>query len=614
MSDQFDELEEMTREFVEESLESLAKSSTLLNEIKINSKEMEIINDVFRCLHSIKGTAGMFGLVGISTYIHRVESALDTIRKGKQKPTQKHLELLIEAIDWLMEMLQEYSKGDDKETIAQPYEDFLTKIELSFDQQSPENQEPLLDQLKVWLQKAEADELLAHNDLFAELQMLIKNSGGKNLLLDGVPVLKKSNTNPEAAPGPLVESETSKEESEKKSNAIGSLRVDLASLDRVMNMIGELFYVDERIKHIVEANGTSRNSDDAQFKKELESISRDFDSILSKAYERMNDIRKVPVSQITRGLERVIRKLSKEQEKKIRVVIKGESLRLDRQIIETLHDPLVHLVRNAVDHGIELPKTREIKTKSEEALINISFWERDENVFVSIVDDGNGIDHEVIREKAISQGLIDPVKAKNLPREKLLEIIFQPGFSMAEKVSEISGRGVGMDVVLSNIRRVGGIVKINSEKGSGTEILVSIPKKESFLVDGLVMRIGKGIYMLPYRSVQRYLPWKTLQKESLLQKSFFVVLKEGNIPIVNVQCLDEERMSVPQEGILIENRDGSQCVLPVDEIVGRQKTLTQEIKYKLAFSDLFCGTFTHGNGHVGFIINSEAILNFVSGS
>jgi len=583
--------EEIFQGFITEGQEALQSSLQCVHDLEINSEDVRAINDIFRCFHSLKGNAAMLGLNGISSFAHAAENALDKIRKGQIKASSKTIPALIEAIDCLADMLSKVNAQAGTETIAPNVDVLLSRLSAAFtaqEQESSQNSES--GDNKQDLSKSEPNQAN-------------KQSAQPTTEEPGI-ASKKAGDSPE---------ERGQAQSNEQANPNrGSLRVDAKSMDKIVGFVGELFYVDERLKHLLAAYG--KDSAEKKSNALLRNISQQFDVIMDHLYLQLIDVQKIPVLQVTRALERMVRQLSREQGKKGKLTVKGEHIRLDRQLIEALHDPLVHLVRNSMDHGVDTPEVRKAAGKNEEAQLEIDVHEGDEDVTVRITDDGKGIDLEKVRLKAVSKRMIDEKQAANMTKEQLIDLIFQPGFSTADRITDVSGRGVGMDVVISNIRRANGSVKVDSVPGKGTTVVLVLPKNSSLVIEGLVFRIGNVRYLLPFTALRRLLPLQELVKLRPLTGHLLANLDNTTLPIARVDGLYDDNLGNETNAtmaLLIEDRKMRQCILAADEVIGKQKVLIQPDDDILAQTQILSATFILGNGAIGFVLNVQNFMDQV---
>ncbi len=548
-----------------EALESLESALWTLRAIGHGEGQgTEVVASLFRCFHSIKGNAAMAGRTSVSNFAHRIESALDVVREAGRALTELEARQLIEAVDLLHPLIESTDTGLEMQTIS--------------------------DQLGECLQV---------------LERLV----GPTQTAGAEPVPVFTDSGPASGPvSPEVGAS-----SDGGGGAGQKLRVDAQCIVDSMKVAGELFQIDERLKFFVHQGArdlVNSTHEEAERWGGLTQLSREFDTAIEKLYEQLLDIQRVPVSQLVGPLERSLRDICRKTGKAIELVIQGRDLRIDKNVVQILKDPLMHMVRNAADHGIETPEERSKTSKAQRARVDLSFEDTDDMVVVTLRDDGRGIDPERVRRKVVDKRLLDERAAATLSKDEVLEYIFAPGFSTALQVSELSGRGVGMDVVKQHIVGAGGTVATQTELGEGSAFTLQVPKLGSPVVDGLAVRSGESIFLLPLRNVHRFVARTEL---GIVCDPAGVVsaMYEGRAYRV---ChlpgrADVRRLQSPTTiGVLLEDRKGNMAILVVDEVLGRRKALCQSLTYDACVKDRPTDVAVMGDGKVGFKIRIDEFL------
>lgn len=388
-----------------------------------------------------------------------------------------------------------------------------------------------------------------------------------------------------------------------------SLKVNINKIDRLMNSVGELISLNTKlinIKNIVESDvglsGCGKN---------IGKITAFLDKLTEQLYNQMLSIRMMPVRSLFNKFKSVIETLSVEQQKKIEVNIKGERTEIDRVVLESLRDPLIHLIRNAVDHGVESPEVRISKGKPPAGRVNLRAFNDVNSVVIEIEDDGKGIDADRILNKAIEKGLVDPMEAGGLSKREIYQIIFAPGFSTAEQVTSLSGRGVGMDVVRTTVERHGGNIVIQTEKGRGSCFKIRLPLAMS-MVDTLIVRSGGAIFAIPSEGIVRILKTPKEAFKTIFEKSV-LPLNGNTIPfrrlseIFDEYCEDDPKKSYVLTAIIkSENRP---LALGLDEIIGKQKVVIKNIGKFLGNVKGISGAYIQGDGKIILVINIRDVCN-----
>ena len=349
-----------------------------------------------------------------------------------------------------------------------------------------------------------------------------------------------------------------------------------------MKVAGELFQLDERLKHFsTQSVAIRQNSgEESELRDGLHQISREFDGAIEKLYELLLELQRLPVSQIASPLERAVRDIRRQTGKEVEFDVLGRDLRVDKQVLQVLRDPLMHMVRNSADHGIEDPDTRERCGKKREGKVTLKVEDLDDIVAVTVSDDGGGIDLVRVREKAIERGLVDASSVSSLSDQEVVEFIFQPGFSTADQVSDLSGRGVGMDVVLQQIRSSGGAVSTQTQKGKGTQFRIEIPKAGSPVTDGLAVRTGSTVFLIPLKNVLSFCGRRDMKVWRQPDDQVLSRVGEHVYPVLRVPGEPDARSLVSARtiGVLLQDRNGQCALVPVDDVLGRRKALVQKFE------------------------------------
>jgi len=677
--------------FFEESFENLDVMESSLLDLEIGTFNEELINNIFRAAHSIKGGAGIFHFDDIVAFAHNAETLLDEVRDGKHAITQALIDLLLQAGDILRMMLS--ASKDDIEYDAQTVQTCQTELQkaLSADSTSDiDNTEeiPALTPvvtpvLKEWhiefkpelpilqtgndpinlfreLHELGQLEVIANTDAipdFAELEPqscylsweLILNSRAtradieeifewvidecelnitestlENQELDDesepeaeTPAIEITSeaeaTLPEAESIPLDSIETIEpkakipEEVAEETvhihapSGTNSIRVGIDKIDNLINMVGELVITQSMLDQIGE------NFDSSQLLQLRDGLSQ-LERNTRELQENVMRIRMLPISFSFNRFPRLVHDLSTQLGKKVELILSGENTELDKTVLEKMSDPLVHLVRNALDHGIELPEQRKQAGKPEIGRLHLNAFHQSGSIVIQISDDGAGFDIEKVRAKAVKKGWITP--DENLVEEQLYEFIFQPGFSTSESVSDVSGRGVGMDVVRRNIRDLGGSIEVKSVTGKGTKFSIRLPLTLAIL-DGQLVRVGDEIFVLPLLSIM-----ESLRVQPKLVNSFTGVveiykLRDDYIPILRLYKLFNIANTTTrlEQGLLvIAEGDGQKIGLFVDELLSQQQIVIKNLENNYKKVQGVSGATILGDGNVALILDITGLI------
>jgi two-component system chemotaxis sensor kinase CheA len=460
MSDQVsdkDEMKEIIDEFIVEAYDLAEKAIQDIIAIENNSDD-EIINSIFRAVHTIKGTSSFLGFGTLSTLAHRSEDILGMVRKGNLKPDREVADVLLEALDLIKTLLD-----DIKESGAEAADTSATIAKLE------ELAKP--DRKKL-------GEILVEENIVSTGELteaLKKQEGQQDKRLGEILVEEKVITDGQLK-DVLSKQKTHKEEQ--------TIRIEVKKLDELMNLAGELVLGKNRlillnslVKKSEAKNGVLDN---------LADVTNYIEMVTNELQLSVMRARLVPISKLFNKIPRLARDLSAEFKKEIDLTMEGEETELDRSLIESLHDPLIHIIRNSADHGIETPEIRSAAGKNDTGTIHIDASRSGSMVAITISDDGAGLNLGRIRQKALEKGVVSPEAMETMTDQDIYQLIFEAGFSTADKVTDISGRGVGMDFVKRVVTEFRGYTTVDSTFGKGTKIIIYLPLKSSVLQTLLV--------------------------------------------------------------------------------------------------------------------------------
>jgi two-component system chemotaxis sensor kinase CheA len=388
------------------------------------------------------------------------------------------------------------------------------------------------------------------------------------------------------------------------SSSVGTtIRVDLDRVDRMIDLVGELVITEAMLSQRVLEAGLARTSAVAMALEELEALTREIqDSVMA--------IRAQPVRSVFQRMPRLVRELAIQTGKQVRLIMEGEGTEVDKTVIERISDPLTHMIRNAIDHGLESPAVRATSGKPAEGLVRLTALHRSGRIVIEVADDGAGINRPVVRAKAIERGLVGA--DAQLSDDEIDNLIFLPGFSTAATVSNISGRGVGMDVVRRSVQAMGGRITIASRPGLGSTFTLSLPLTLAVL-DGMVVKTSQQTLIIPLGAVLETLRPNAADMYPLDSRNSVLALRGGYVPIVDVAEVLEfgQRSSVPEQSValLVESEGGSRAILLVDEIQGQRQVVIKSIEanYRAVYG--IAAATVMGDGHVALILDVDAIVS-----
>lgn len=651
--------------FFEESLEAVDDMETGLLNLDISSVDPESINTIFRAAHSIKGCSATFGFTDISDFVHVMETVLDEMRDDNLTPDQEIVELLLKALDVLRAMLTltQDDKEIDKTTTNVVKEQLKSILEKSTANQGISSTEaaagnnvqkaseweikftPQLDIMKTGNDPlrmlsvlSDLGEVNVHADTSALLDFRaidpedcylswsIKLSGTNDreeieevfewvadeCELEINAIANNSDNAPQTGPSSVLVSPDQSTDTERSTpvsshSDSASIRVGIDKVDAIINMVGELVITQSMLEQLGEEfeGGTADTSRFEKLRAGLIQLERN----TRELQESVMRIRMLPISYVFNRVPRIVHDLSKKLNKEVNVVMTGESTELDKTVLEKIGDPLVHLIRNALDHGIESPETRKQNGKPEIGTIHLNAFHKGGNIIVEIQDDGAGLDKEKIINKAKQRGLID--NAEVISDEQIYDLIFHAGLSTAEIVSDVSGRGVGMDVVKKNIKALGGNIDVQSIEGQGTSFTIRLPLTLAIL-DGQLVRVGTETYIVPLVSIIESLQIKPQFVNVVAGQAEVYKLRDEYIPFLRLhELFGVETDNTELDGglMVIVEGDGKRAGLVVDDLLAQQQVVIKSLETNFRRIDGLSGATILGDGTVALIVDVTGLIN-----
>jgi len=520
---------ELRDDFLVEAGELVQRLGEQLIELEASPHDRELLNAVFRVFHTVKGGAGFLGIEPMVQLCHCAEELLNDARNGKLVLNAAHMDALLEALDLLNGMMSALASG---EAMSPPPAALLERLQPAVENAVPAS-EPAKPARSADPIEAEFEALLdtlygqggapgatkhASNDInddeFENLLDALHGKGAAPGAAKAAEPEKKEISDDEfealldnlhgkgSAPGqpvavsaapaasPVPAPEPARPATAKSSTAENTVRVDTTRLDTLVNRAGELVLLRNRLLSLASRSDNSM----------LAAMAGDLDRVSDDLQNAVLGMRMQPVGRLFQRFPRIVRDLARQLGKEIELITEGEETDLDRSLVEALADPLIHLLRNAVDHGLEDPAGRERAGKPRKGKVKLSASQRGERIVISVSDDGRGMDPDVLRRKAVEKGIIDATQAARLSEVECYELIFRPGFSTAAQISDISGRGVGMDVVKTRVAELGGTLQVHSRLGSGSTLELTVPLTLAIL-RVLMVRVGDRLFALPLGNV-----------------------------------------------------------------------------------------------------------------
>jgi two-component system chemotaxis sensor kinase CheA len=558
----------MIGDFIGEAREHLEMIEQELLLLEQSPQSPEPIHAIFRSFHTIKGLAGIFNLASTRDLAHEVETLLDLVRNGALPATPSLVDVVLACADRLGEIVDLLAEDLGDEGVALP--DNTALLERLRTEMMPPDEESAIE--------AGGGTVAAGNVLAAA----------------ALPVAGD-------VPAVAAESDPAAGRRRASDSSSAQVKVDTSKLDFLVDMVGELVIA----QSLVQQDPSLVQFGDPRLGRNLAQLGR----ITTDLQKTAMSLRVVPIRQTFQRMQRAFRDLVKKSGKQAELELIGEDAELDRSIVEQLADPLMHMIRNSVDHGLEAPGEREQTGKPSTGKVRLAASHQSGNVLIEISDDGRGLNRTKILKKAIERGLISA--DANLPVDKVLELIFEPGFSTADQISDVSGRGVGMDVVKKQIQKLRGRIEIRSEPGIGTTFLLRFPLTLA-IIDGLTIRISGERYILPLHCVQEIFRPEADSIYRVKGTQEVVLVRDRVIPLLRLYQLlgrTPERTD-PYSGILISiELEGRRYCLLVDELLGKQEVVIKNLGEYFSAIPGVSGAAILGDGCVGLILDLESLLS-----
>ena len=572
---------DLLREFHSESLELLRSIEQAVLTLEENPGASEAINSIFRAFHTFKGSAGFLQLDALRDFAHELESLLELVRSGEVAVSRRVIDAILAGADVLSECTRcvgaQVGGENPGEPIPVPAQPVLALLRAALRGEPPPAAPPAPSALAVAMDLTPAvGEPTAVGTVIAPVSAPVAAP---------VPVAVRA---PAAARGPAA------------AVADNFVRLDASKLDDLVNLVGELVVAQS---FVIESREV-RNSAALDLAHAVRKLAR----ITRELQHNAMSLRMVPIGGLFRKMTRLVRDLAASQNKQIRLVLKGEETELDRQLVEKMGDPLIHMIRNSIDHGIEPSADRILAGKDPVGTIELAALHQHGGIVVRVRDDGRGLDTTRLQAKAIEKKLLDPAVA--LSRREALELIFMPGLSTAAAVTDLSGRGVGMDVVRGHIESLRGHIEIDSEPGAGATFSIRLPLTLA-LIDGLLVGIGDERYIIPALAVRQTFRPRPGDVSTVHEQGEMVKVRGQQLSVLRLARVLNRvaRTERPEEGIIVVIESGSTArALLVDEFLGKQEVIIKNMGDTFSGQTWVAGGAILGDGSVGLILDIDSLV------
>ena len=540
--------EELAGMFISDAVDQLGTIEAAILRLEASPGDLSLVNDIFRPFHTVKANAGVLGITSIQEIAHKVETLLDLARAGRHPMGAAEVDVVLKTVDLLTLMVAELparAAGHATTDVSARRLDLLTRV----------------------------DRLIAG---------------------DAEPPV------PASAAAPLVTDSDGDSPKTTWDEAPSTVRVGTRKLDELVEMVGELVIA----QTILAEDPALLGSTDERLKRRLAHVRR----ITSTLQRDTMAMRMVPIRQTFRKMGRLLRDLSRKFDKPVTLTVAGEETELDRKLVEHITDPLMHMMRNAVDHGIESPGLRVAAGKSATAQIHLRAFHRGHGIVIEMADDGAGLNTSAILTRAIAQGMVPPDAV--LSPNEIHQLIFRPGFSTADRVTELSGRGVGMDVVRRNIEALRGRIDIRTAPAQGTTFALQLPLTLA-VVDGLLLRVGADRFVIPAPVVQESLRPLPEQVHTLQGQYCMVQVRDRLIPLLHlgqVFRIAGARTHLTESTVVIAEDNGRAVALAVDDLLGKQEVVIKSLGEMFRNVCGIAGGAILGDGRIGLILDIGGLL------
>jgi two-component system chemotaxis sensor kinase CheA len=659
--------EEILQDFLVEASEIHEQLGQQLVDFENTPEDTSLVNAIFRAFHTIKGGASFLSLTNLVELCHKAEDTFDLIRSKEIKVDEKVISLFLEVYDELTDMFEALHAGQDipaanPETIvalkalcvpqsATQVPEPISTVAPADALTTPQSNQPvdLEDEFEAMMdsnagvevpEPTVEDEFEAMMDSNAgvettevsspapsqvintdigddEFESLLDNMYGMGKFSEDASPIENLN-HETVKPDATVESSPTpsspavpkiSKTPAKATKTDSSVRVDISVLDHIMNMVGELVLVRNRLVTL-ETGKDSGEIDKVEFIEEVEKSVANLDVVTSDLQLAVMKTRMQPIFRVFNRFPRVVRDLAKKLKKDLRVAMEGETTDLDKNLVEELADPLIHLVRNSADHGIELPAIREAAGKNKQGIITLGASQQGDSIVLTIADDGAGIDADRVRKIAVDKGVISPEEAGRMSDNDAFLLIFAPGFSTTEVTTDVSGRGVGMDVVKTKITQLNGSIQIDSEKGVGTTITIRVPLTLA-IMPTLTVRVGPQIFALPLANVKEILSLDGRPTNNVDQKRL-LPLRNRTIPIYYLKHWLIEGANTfdhPTSGhVVVVEVNSEQVGFIVDGLIGQEEVVIKPLGDAFRHTPGLAGATITGNGRVSIILDLQGLI------
>jgi len=595
VSNEFSQDPALLQEFLIESEELLEGMNQDLVALEQAPDDTELLNRIFRALHTIKGTSGFLNFDPVVRLSHRAEDVLNTLRRSEVEFSRRIMDALLAARDQLSIMLQDIREGGLKDYAL---DGLIAELEAV---QKPAPAPSRLGDILV------AEGVIAPGALQDVLQQQAQSGEIRKI---GELLVEKGLASKTDVSNALARQKRQAD----SVIAAQTMRVDVRKLDELIDLVGELVLERNRLFQLSRELSMGRL--------EMQDLTEAFSQSTARLSFITEELqaaglraRMVPIDTVFRKFPRLVRDVAHNLKKEVDLLVSGEDTELDKTMVEMIGDPLVHLVRNSLDHGLELPDVRESAGKPRKGTIRLEARQEGDQIIISVADDGAGIDPARIAKKAMEKGLVTADRLRTMTTREILDFVFLPGFSTAEKISDLSGRGVGMDVVRSNLTKLNGTIELESKLGAGTTVFLRLPLTLAIL-PVLLVEVGNEIYALPLRSVVETARIRATELHRF-EGSELLHLRGETVPLLRLRQIFKVQYRADEKGsdkVVILGIGEKRIALLVDNLIGQESTVIKPLGSYLHHCSGIAGATISGDGRVRLVLDPADLLASASNS
>ena len=630
-----DDMQEIMEDFLVEAFEMIEQLDQDLVELENNPEDLDLLNRIFRVAHTIKGSSSFLNFDILTRLTHNMEDVLNKARRDELKITPDVMDVVLHSIDLMKALLAAIRDSGTDANSGIEIDDTVSRLQAissggtggesaespapqaapaqsaapstPADSNNPLADEPELDYSNMSAEEVEAEiERLLKKRQEADKQARAAQKAGGVAPSVQAPKALDSAPAAQTTPKPTPK-KAGGDEKAPAASVEQTVRVDVKRLDHLMNLIGELVLGKNRLIKIY--GDVEERYDGEKFLEELNQVVASISSVTTDVQLAVMKTRMQPVGKVFNKFPRMVRDLSRELGKNIDLVITGEETELDKSIVEEIGDPLIHIIRNSCDHGIEKPEDRLALGKPETGTVTLKAYNEGNHIVIEIADDGKGLDAQMLKQKGIEKGVISEREADTMSDKEAFGIIFKPGFSTAATISNVSGRGVGMDVVKTNIEKLNGIIDIESEKGVGTTQKLKIPLTLA-IIQALLVAVQEEYYAIPLSSVIETVRVSQDEIYTVDGKSVLRLRDEvlSIVRLADIFKVDSVLENTNEVYVVVIGLAEQKMGVIVDYLVGQEEVVIKSLGYYLKGTEGIAGATVRGDGKITMIVDVAAMM------